>query len=168
MREKDIQRMEVRTYNGTKSTPWTDPFCVNVIKISEPQEAQYGYCQSIDCELPDGAPVVLNYFFEDTIAAIDPEYTGDQMYKVKWLPDKEMYKGIPTGGSPPAKDMAVAREATDWNAINLGKCRHGILCAEITKNGIDSIFSGHPDDLLPKLGRINKLAHFSMTGEVLP
>ena len=51
------------------------------------------------------------------------------------------------------------RVMPDWDKINLGKCRHGILCALI-RGGVWQV----SDD---ELGEINKLAHFSMTGDIL-
>ena len=61
--------------------------------------------------------------------------------------------------------------ASKWDKINLGKCRHGILCAYIKHKGIDSLFADtgcRPfTDLNPFVASgINKLAKFSMTGEL--
>lgn len=56
-----------------------------------------------------------------------------------------------------AKEVRVM---PDWDAINLGKCRHGILCA-VLQSGIN------PSDLITnpdRLKEIEKLAHFSMNG----
>jgi putative phage-type endonuclease len=53
-------------------------------------------------------------------------------------------------------------KAPNWEKINLGKCRHGILCA-ILQGGASAL------DLVenaPYLAKINDLAHFSMTGEL--
>ena len=47
----------------------------------------------------------------------------------------------------------------DWNAISTGKCRHGILCAEVGLKGVESI----SDSVMAK---IVELTEFSMTGKL--
>ena len=63
------------------------------------------------------------------------------------------------------KDIGEAKEikvAPDWNEINLGKCRHGILCAMLQAK-LSPYDVVHESSLREV---INKLAHFSMTGEI--
>ena len=57
-----------------------------------------------------------------------------------------------------------------WDKINLGKCRHGILCAYIQNNGLPVVVSDmHPPKIIGlnsfTLEIINQLAEFSMTGQ---
>jgi hypothetical protein len=59
-------------------------------------------------------------------------------------------------------DKLVPTGENKWDKINLGKCRHGILCAYIQSGRRLSEIVDFPKTQ----EAINKLAHFSMTGEV--
>lgn len=68
-----------------------------------------------------------------------------------------------------ARKELVLDDGPDWAAINLGKCRHGILCAFIQYEGLPVLCNQRNDvvGLATKtLDTINKLAEFSMTGEI--
>ncbi len=65
-------------------------------------------------------------------------------------------QNAPQGASRPAQSK---KSEPDWNAISTGKCRHGILCAEVGLRGVASI----NDSVMAK---IIELTEFSMTGKL--
>ncbi len=148
MRLKDIQRQ----------TTWVKQVCVQVDNIGRPMEAQHGLCQAIDVTFGQGSKDVMNYFFADLTFALDPKETGKQWYDIKWT--GEYLNCRPAQ----AKEEALVDDGgPDWDKINLGKCRHGILCAML-QAGFPPGDILNPDNMWPY--KINKLAKFSMTGEI--
>ena len=145
------------TFNDiNRQTAWTRQVQFKIKSVGEPEETQYGFCQAVSAEDERGHLNVLNYFYEHPEAGIDPSETGEQFYDVKWDRKNLYYKCIPA--TPPPKDIAPST-TPDWDAINLGKCRHGILCAYIQYGGIKELTN-------EEFGFINKLAEFSMTGKL--
>lgn len=126
---------------------------VQVDSISEPVEAMHGdLVQSMEITLAQGAKDVMNYYFKDESFMVGPTELGHQWYDIQWT--GEYLKCKPAT----APDDDKFKSGTDWDAINLGKCRHGILCAYIRFHGLD-IKNGALND-------INELAKFSMTGKI--
>lgn len=145
MRLKDIQRQR----------KWM--LCqVQIDNISESTETRFdGFVQSINVTFAQGSKDVMNYYMKDPTFAVDPSETGKQWYDIKYT--GEYLKCRPAKEKP--KDDKFEDGGVDWNKINLGKCRHGILVAYIQNTGKLDL---HRDDALA----INALAKFSMTGEI--
>ena len=144
----------------SRQKAWMRGIQFKVESVGEPQETQYGFCQAITATDDRGMTECLNYFFEFIEAAVDPSEIGEQFYDVKWDAKKQLYKCIPS--TPPVKNE-LKPDRPDWEKINLGKCRHGILCALIQAG------SYQPYMLLrdeAQLDAINKLAEFSMFGKI--
>ena len=148
------------TFNDiTRQTAWTRQVQFKIKSVGEPEETQYGFCQAVSAEDERGHLAVLNYFYEQPEGGIDPSETGEQFYDVKWDRKNLYYKCIPA--TPPPKDVAPST-TPDWDKINLGKCRHGILCA-ILQSGWSPESIYHDID---QQHVINKLAKFSMNGSI--
>lgn len=153
---KEIRRMKVLK----KHTIWTDSLEFHVTSIEPAEPTEFGYCQFIVCTL-NGGLVEMNYFYDDIEGAIDLNETGDQWYKIRYAVDSGLYECKPSLARP-KENLNAPVGGNKWDKINLGKCRHGILCAIVNSGIAPSRLLANPDSLKD----INKLAHFSMTGEV--
>ena len=110
--------------------------------------------QIIKGKLEQGEEIEMTYWCDDEQLIEDKYDIGEGWYKIR-LKDG-YYQCKP---ETPPKDEPVAEKNDDfWYNINLGKCRHGILCAYI-QSGKDSF-----DD--EDLDKINQLAEFSMKGKI--
>ncbi len=159
---KEIRRMDVRL----GCTIWTDSLEFRVTSIDLAESAPFGYCQFIVCTL-NGDPVEMNYYFDDMMGAIDLNETGDQWYKIRYDIEAGLYECKPTKARPKENLNAPVGE-NKWDKINLGKCRHGILCSAIESDGLHKVVKNTKECRLDEevLAVINKLAQFSMTGEI--
>lgn len=144
---KDVQRQNGKYVEGL----------FTVVRVDQPTKSDHGFRQII--RVADGYKKEADFtvWHTDEQSFIEPNYLGKQaMFKVRFKND--YYQGYPSTAEPEPDQ----HEAPNWKEINLGKCRHGILCAYIQ--------AGEPlhkiIDNPAQLDRINKLAHFSMTGEV--
>ena len=146
MRFKDVQRQG----------KWIKQCKYYVKSVSTPYDSRHGLCQTLEVVDNDGMTETLNYFYVDEQLEIEPEYVGEQWLDVRWKKDSEYFQCVP---AETPKDITPMEDSgkPDWNKINFGKCRHGILCAILQ--------SGKPVDSII-LGQINRLAKFSMTGEL--
>ncbi len=139
---------------------------VQVDSISEPVEAMHGdLVQSMEITLAQGVKDVMNYYFKDLSFQVGLEEVGRQWYDIVWT--GEYLKCKPA--TAPEDDKF--KSSIDWNAINLGKCRHGILCAYVKNKGFEKLFvdTGFKpfEHINPFIADgINELAKFSMTGEI--
>jgi hypothetical protein len=147
------------TFNDiNRQKAWIRQVQLYVESVGLPQETQYGYCQAITATDTRGLTECINYFFDALEFAVDESETGNQWYDVKWDQKNSYYKCKPSE----AKKVVVPEfEQSDAEKKvrekNLGKCRHGILCAILSSGEkIDNVI----------LGQINQLAEFSMTGEI--
>jgi hypothetical protein len=131
-------------------------FTVRSVGVAVQSQDNGSYCQAIEITDTAGREDVLQYYFNDLIGKVEFSETGEQSYDVKWMGD--WFKCKPALAPPKENLNAPARQPTDWDAVNLGKCRHGILCAVIRFKGME-LTKGELND-------INELAHFSMTGEI--
>jgi hypothetical protein len=152
MRLLDIQRQ----------TTWCKQVEVTVrsvgIAYQNPENGSWE--QVIEITGSDGREDVLRYYYNDEMGKVEFTETGTQFYDIKWMGD--WFKARPAKAPPKETLNATANKPTDWDAVNLGKCRHGILCAYIQNEGLPRQDVGG----LADLKYINKLAHFSMTGEI--
>jgi hypothetical protein len=96
----------------------------------------------------------LIYYFSDEQMAL-PQNEPTEWFDIKWMDG--WFKCIPVD---PPKDAPKA-DAPDWDKINLGKCRHGILCAAIQGGYEISAIGSY------ELEQINKLAQFSLNGKIV-
>ena len=143
----------------SRQTAWMRAVQFTVTDIGQPMETQYGFCQAITATDSRGVTNCLNYFFEIMEASVDPTEVGEQFYDVKWDAKKQLFKCIPA--TPPVKDE-LKPEKTDWDAVNLGKCRTVVLCAMLQAKL-------NPYDVIkeePLRDCINQLAYFCMKGEI--
>ena len=138
-------------------------FCqMKVNSYTEARDAEHGFCQIFNVTDTFGRDEELIYYFQDEAGAL-PQGENPEWFDVKWM--GTYFKCIPVD---PPKDAPKAG-AVDWDKINLGKCRHGILCAYIQSSGLPVyVEQGNTSFSIKKgaLEMINKLAEFSMTGEI--
>ena len=133
---------------------------VYIDNISPPEETQFdGFVQSIDVTFAQGMKDVMNYYFTEPIFAVDETLVGNQWYDIKWT--GEYLKCKPSKSNQDAS-LDMKANGVDWDKVNLGKCRHGILCAILQ--------AGANPYLIVEESKyqtcINKLADFSMNGEI--
>lgn len=150
MRTKDIERQ-----NGK----WLMCRC-QVDVIGQWQERK----QILKLVLECGENIQCTYWCDDETFAIDIDKEIPEFFSIR---QKDGYYQCKPEAAP--KDEPVTEKNDDyWYEINLGKCRHGILCAVIEGWGLGVVVKSISDARLDKeaLGVINKLAEFSMTGEV--
>ncbi len=149
MRIKDVKRQK----------KWV--LCqIQVDNISEPTETQFdGFVQSLDVTFAQGSKDVMNYYFNDPIFAVDETLIGPQWYDIKWT--GEYLKCRPAKSNQQA-ETDMEEGGIDWDKINLGKCRHGIILAFIKANV--NIYDITDNPTVVK--QIRKIAKFSMTGEI--
>ena len=152
--------MKIDFNSLSRQTAWMRQVQFKIESVGEPQETQYGLCQAITAIDDRGVTECLNYFFELPEAAVDPSEIGEQFYDVKWDAKKQLYKFIPS--TPPVKDE-LKPDRPNWEKINLGKCRHGILCALIQAGAYQPYMLLRDE---AQLDAINKLAEFSMFGKI--
>ena len=146
---RDIQRQKT----------WVRECQFQVNEFSEPTDAQHGLVQAFNVTDKFGRTEEILYYFDDMQMCVPYDETPE-WFDVKWM--GTYFKCIPVD---PPKD-APKTERPDWDKINLGKCRHGILCAAIqsgelsVKTANDTMYIEH------MLTNIEKLAEFSMTGKI--
>ncbi len=166
---KDVQRQNGKYVEGL----------FRVIRVDQPTPAEHGDKQIV--RIADGykqeADITVWHKYPETF--IEPTFIGKQaMFRLRYKKGESggYYEGYPSTAEPEPEQS----ETPNWQEINLGKCRHGILCAYIQHEGlpVESVFTDVREDgklqnlietkMLNKdrLDLINKLAHFSMTGEV--
>jgi len=147
----------MRFQDITRQKTWMRSVQVKVESVGEPQETQYGFCQAVTATDTMGLTECLNYFFNDMQGALDIREVGAKYYDIKWDREKHFFKCIPAEPSPAPEELE--KDQPNWDKINLGKCRHGILCA-VLQSGL------HPSDITNEIKTtINQLAQFSMTGD---
>lgn len=146
----------IRFQDVTRQKAWMRAMQVKVEEVGQPQETQHGFCQAITLTDGVGITETFNYFFPFPEAEVLITETGTQFYDLKWDDKMGLFKCKPAT-PPPSKEL-VPEKGPDWDKINLGKCRHGILCATIENGGLIAA--------LNNLETINRLAEFSMTGEI--
>lgn len=149
MRFQDIRRQ------GGK---WSNQCQYYVRSVSPPQDSKHGLCQTLEVDDSVGLTEVLNYFYDNEQLEIEPAWIGKQWLNVRYKND--YYQCVPCD---PPQQITLEDSRPDWDRINLGKCRHGILCAWI-KSG--DFFDANTRIMKTKLGLVNELAKFSMTGEI--
>ena len=88
----------------------------------------------------------------------DRKYIGELVAALDKFVD-ELKEIVKTNGT-----ASEIRVMPDWDKISLGICRTVILCAEIQKNGMDSILGNTAAEMNSRLSRIEKLADFCMNG----
>ena len=133
-----------------------------VNEISPPQETLYGQCQVLTVTDTVGIKEPLNYFFDGEEMSLGMDFVGVQWLDVRWKKDEKYFQCIPA--EPPKEQNWTDDDKPDWDKIALGKCRHGILCALIQAGHYQRCKSTEQVDEM--LDAANKLARFSMTGEI--
>ena len=147
MRIKDIYRQ--------KEGKWIDYVELVVLEVGEPEESEFGIVQHLKVVDDVGyEDMVACYAPDDATFFIEPSWEGKRAaFKIRHRNGK-LSGCLSEIENPDPKPVGVDEK---WEKINFGKCRHGILCAEIQKNGMDSIDKY-------ELKRITELAYFSMHG----
>jgi len=147
MRFQDIRRQ-----NGK----WTKQCQYFVRSVSPPQDSKYGLCQTLEADDSVGLTEVLNYFYNNEQFEIDSTWMGKQWLDVRYKDD--YYQCVPTDAPP---QTTLEDSGPDWDKIALSKCRNGKVDATLRHM--------KPSELVEntkELIAINKLAKFSMTGEI--
>ncbi len=115
------------------------------------------YCWGGD-ENQDGTEnvveVSLNMYPDGTGSVTRPQLHKEWKFKIRYKNDK--FEGTILEAEDVDKPT-IASKGVDWDRVNLGKCRHGILCA---------ILSSGKQVNDQTLRQINSLADFAMTGEL--
>ncbi len=160
---KDVQRQNGKYVEGM----------FTVIRVDQPTPSDHGFRQIV--RVADGYKKEADFtvWHTDSQSFLEPTWLGKQaMFRVRFKND--YYQGHPSTAEPEPDQ----HEAPDWDEINLGKCRHGILCGLIQHEGLptDVHYESTGDGIADidstitldggVLAIINKLARFSMTGEI--
>ena len=147
MRFQDIRRQ-----NGK----WTKQCQYFIRSVSPPQDSKYGLCQTLEADDSVGLTEVLNYFYDNEQFEIDSTWMGKQWLDVRYKDD--YYQCVPVDAPP---QTTLEDSGPDWDKITLGKCRDGKVNATL-RHMKPSELVGNTKELIA----INKLAKFSMTGEI--
>ena len=148
---KDIQRQNSKI----KSVE------VCVLDVGEPTPSVNGLCQAITATDYVGREVEMMYYFNNNEFCVKTEEVGVQFYDIKWQSKNNTFKCVPAEPEPKEQE---SNDKPNWDKIALGKCRHGILCALIQAGHYQRCKSTEQVDEM--LDAANKLARFSMTGEI--
>ena len=141
---RDIQRQKT----------WVRHCQMKVNSFGEARDSEHGFCQVFNVTDPFGRDDELIYYFSDEAGAL-PQDENPEWFDIKWM--ETYFKCIPV--DPP--EDAPKTQAPDWDKINLRQHRKEILCAILQHHGIVDGEIGNCH-----LKYINKLAEFSMTGEI--
>ena len=155
----------IRFLDVERQKTWMRQIELKIDNVGKTEESQYGFCQVVQATDGVRRTEPLNYFFEHLEGSIDPSETGVQWYDVKWDEKNGYFRCKPAE----AKPKELKSEGPDWDKIPLGKCRFGILCAYIQSSGLPVYLEQGKTEFSLKngvLNQINKLAQFSMTGEI--
>jgi len=103
----DVKKRPIRTHKGIKQTTYSHPSIIRVACVDPYEETESGwYCQAIQATDETGDLATLNYFFKDEASAVELTECGDQLYKVKYRPDEDLFICVPL--SPPPVDNTPA------------------------------------------------------------
>ena len=141
-----------------RQTAWQRKCQMKVNTFTEPRDAPHGFVQAFNVTDPSGFREEILYYFDDEQMAVRAD-ESPEWFDIKSMGD--YYKCVPVDAPADVEKT----KGVDWDAINLGKCRHGILCAYL-HSGLFSPWQ-LVDEGKEQLDAINKLAEFSMTGEIV-
>ena len=130
-----------------------------VNEISPPQETLYGQCQVLTVTDTVGIKEPLNYFFDGEEMSLGMDFVGVQWLDVRWKKDEKYFQCIPA--EPPKEQNWTDDDKPNWDKIALGKCRDGKV-----NNALRHMKQSELIDDKKELEACNRLAHFSMTGEI--
>ncbi len=151
--------MKIEEIFKQNENKWIDFATFIVYSIGEVQPAEHGHVQEIVISDEIGKTATMAYYFTELELVFEKEYEGTECaFKLRYKGDR--IQGYPVEVDEPKK-IETAYQAY-WNAVNFGKCRHGILVACI--KSISDAQKIEKDVELQKT--ISNLAHFSMTGQV--
>ena len=133
-----------------RQTAWQRKCQMKVNTFTEPRDAAHGFVQAFNVTDPSGYREEILYYFDDEQLAVGAD-ENPEWFDIKSMGD--YYKCIPVDAPADVEKT----KGVDWDAINLGKCRHGILCAFVQSGAI-------VDNVV--LRQVNALAQFSMDGKI--
>ncbi len=164
---EDRDKWPFRKTNNVRKTKYTYPEEIKVCSVDLPEDEKHGYSQLVHVTDEVGDIATFKYWYTTLEEGVPTNETGMQLYIARYLPDTDSWQGVPQRASAPDNSFAPTEE-NKWDKINLGKCRTLVLVAEVQKNGLGGVVANMKEARLrPEvLASINKLAHFSMTGEI--
>ena len=133
---------------------WIDWAEFLILEVGETQESEHGLLQVLKIAGDVGKRAKMSCYCPDEQFIIEESWEGKRAaFRIR-------HKGGFLSGYLNNDDPPKQGKIVDWDTINFGKCRHGILCACIGA-GLK------PEDIesdvkLQKM--INNLAHFAMFG----
>ena len=130
-----------------------------VNEISPPEETPYGQCQVLTVTDTVGIKEPLNYFFDGEEMSLGMDFVGVQWLDVRWKKDEKYFQCIPA--EPPKEQNWTDDDKPNWDKIALGKCRDGKV-----NNALRHMKPSELIDDKKELEACNRLARFSMTGEI--
>ena len=145
---KDIQRQNSKI----KSVE------VCVLDVGEPTPSVNGLCQAITATDFAGREVEMMYYFNNNEFCVKTEEVGVQFYDIKWQSKNNTFKCVPAEPEPKEQE---SNDKPNWDKIALGKCRDGKV-----NNALRHMKPSELIDDKKELEACNRLARFSMTGEI--
>ncbi len=142
MKFQDIANNTPKYYKGA----------FGVVSIGEATPSEHGQYQDIVLEDEDGKQESVRYYFTegaDELQVGDDWVSSESTFNIRFKDD--YWQGNPLHKGK-ACDVKV-------DSVALGKCRYGLLQAEIRKSGVESI------DIVT-LECVSRCAQFCMDGEI--
>lgn len=149
--------MRIKNIYRQAKGKWIDYIEFIVVKVGEPQEATHGLSQKITIADRVGSEAEMTVYIQDEQFIMEENYEGKMCgFRVR---HKE---GGFLEGYPVDEPAEAPLEVIDWDIINFGKCRHGILVSCI--NSIEDAKKIEKDVTAQRT--ISRLAHYSMFGTI--
>ena len=123
-----------------------------VVEVEEPYSTDYGLAQTVMATDSAGQTQAVTVYTASIEFVLEKNYEGKQsVFRLRHK--NNIFNGFPSEIEPP---KTVETKDDYWDKVNLGKCRHGILCAILSSGKVvtDTI-----------LDEIEELAQFSMYGK---
>lgn len=149
--------MQIKNIYKQAKGKWIDYIEFIVFDVGDPVPAEHGFSQKITIVDRVGTEAEMTYYPPDEQFFMDDNYEGKQCaFRIR---HKE---GGFLQGYPVEEPTEKPLEVIDWDVINFGKCRHGILCKCI--NSIED--AKKIKESVAHQRVISQLAHFSMFGTI--
>ncbi len=146
--------MRITEIYKQKEGKWIDYTEFTILDVDKPQESEHGLMQILKIADEIGMRAEMTCYCNNEEFLVEESYEG-KMCSFAVRHKEGRLTGHITNECPPDTYKRI-----DWEVINFGKCRHGILIACISA-GIS------PSDIEKSVEwqkLINNLAHFSMYG----
>lgn len=148
--------MRIAEIYKQKEGKWIDYTEFTILDVGEPQETEHGLAQTLKIADEIGTRAEMTCYVQEGCEdfLVEPDYEG-KLCSFAIRHKEGRLIGHITNECPPETYKRI-----DWEVINFGKCRHGILVAMIGAGADPRKIEA--DVECQKT--INNLAHFSMYG----